>query len=165
MILICQTRHLTVRNDVYSFGVVLLELLTGKRSFNKTRPTKEQSLVYWARPKLKDKKKWLLIIDPRLEDQYLIRAAQKACSLAYYCLSNNHKARPLTTDIVEILEHLQGNCTGDAAITFISPLTGRGSASGGYKKYQSGRRYVRMVSSGGGCRSCNPSCSPGTVAC
>ncbi|GKE49396.1 probable serine/threonine-protein kinase PBL8 isoform X1, partial [Tanacetum coccineum] len=139
MILVCQTGHLTVRNDVYSFGVVLLELLTGRRSVDKTRPTKEQSLVDWARPKLKGKKKWLLIIDPRLEDQYSIRAAQKACSLAYYCLSNNHKARPLTTDIVETLEHLQGNCTGDAAITFISPLTGHGSASGGYTKYQSGR--------------------------
>ncbi|GKE19954.1 probable serine/threonine-protein kinase PBL8 [Tanacetum coccineum] len=153
MILVCQTGHLTVRNDVYRFGVVLLELLTGRRSVDKTRLTKEQSLMDWARPKLKGKKKWLLIIDPRLEDQYSIRAAQKACSLAYYCLSNNHKARPLTTDIAETLEHLQGNCTGDAAITFISPLTGGGSASGGYTKYQSGRsprgngcsEYMMMV--------------------
>ncbi|GJX01934.1 hypothetical protein Tco_0185847 [Tanacetum coccineum] len=54
------------------------------------------------------------------------------------------------TDIVETLEPLQGNCTGDAAITFISPLTGRGSASGGDTEYQSGRRYVWTVSSGGG---------------
>ncbi|GKF73781.1 probable serine/threonine-protein kinase PBL8, partial [Tanacetum coccineum] len=110
------------------FGVVLLELLTGRRPVDKTRPIKEQSLVDWARPKLKDKKKWLLIIDPRLEDQYPIRVAQKSCSLAYYYLSNNHKARPLMTDI------------GDAAITFISPLTGHGSTSGGYTEYQSGRR-------------------------
>ncbi|GKB60070.1 FACT complex subunit SSRP1 [Tanacetum coccineum] len=82
-----------------------------------------------------------LLTGRRLEDQYFIRAAQKACSLAYYCLSNNHKARPLMTDIVETLEPLQGNCTGDAAITFISPLTGYGSASGGYTEYQSGRRH------------------------
>ncbi|GJS94568.1 AP2-associated protein kinase 1 isoform X1 [Tanacetum coccineum] len=133
------TGYLTVRNDVYSFGVVLLELLTGRRSVDKMRPTKEQSLVDWARPKLKDNKKWLLFINPRLEDQYSVRAAQKACSLAYYCLSNNHKARPLTTGIVETLEHLQGNYIGDAAITFISPLTGRGSVSVGYTEYQSGR--------------------------
>ncbi|GKB52656.1 E-beta-farnesene synthase, partial [Tanacetum coccineum] len=133
--------HLTVRNDVYSFGVVLLELLTGRRSVDKTRPTKEQSLVDWARPKLKDKKKWLLSSDPRLEDQYSIRASQKAYSLAYYCLRNNHKARPLMTDIVHTLEPFQGNCTGDAAITFVSPLTGHGSASGRYTEYQSGHRY------------------------
>nr|GEU52409.1 probable serine/threonine-protein kinase PBL8 [Tanacetum cinerariifolium] len=159
------TGHLTVRSDVYSFGVVLLELLTGRKSVDKTRPTKEQSLVDWARPKLKDKKKWLLIIDPRLEDQYSIRAAQKACSLAYYCLSNNPKARPLMTDIVETLEPLQGNCTGDAPITFISPLTGRGSANGGYTEHQTGRRYVQTVSSSGGCRARNPSCSPGPSSC
>ncbi|GJU62697.1 DNA polymerase alpha catalytic subunit [Tanacetum coccineum] len=79
--------HLTVRNDVYSFGDVLLELLTGRRSVDKTRPTKEQSLVDWARPKLKDKKKWLLIIDSRLEDQYSIRAAQKACDTAITFIS------------------------------------------------------------------------------
>ncbi|GJX01933.1 probable serine/threonine-protein kinase PBL8 [Tanacetum coccineum] len=135
---------------------VSFRVVTGRRSVDKTRPTKEQSLVDWARPKLKDKKKWLLSSDPRLEDQYSIRAAQKACSLAYYCLSNNHKARPLMTDIVETLEPFQGNYTGDAAITFISPLTGRGSASGGDTEYQSrcrnsGRHSVSGV------HSCNPS--------
>ncbi|XP_020591638.1 probable serine/threonine-protein kinase PBL8 isoform X3 [Phalaenopsis equestris] len=101
------TGHLTVRSDVYSFGVVLLELLTGRKSIDKTRPCKEQSLVDWVRPKLNDKRKLLQIIDPRLDGQYSVRAAQKACSLAYYCLSQNPKARPLMTDVVETLEPLQ----------------------------------------------------------
>lgn len=101
------TGHLTSRSDVYSFGVVLLELLTGRKSIEKARPSKEQSLVNWARPKLNDKKKLLQIIDPRLEGQYAVRAAQKACSLAYYCLSQNPKARPLMSDVVETLEPLQ----------------------------------------------------------
>ncbi|GJZ71346.1 AP2-associated protein kinase 1 isoform X1 [Tanacetum coccineum] len=34
----------------------------------------------------------------------------------------------------------QSSSKSDAAITFISPLTSRGSASGGYTEYQSGRR-------------------------
>ncbi|GJX55327.1 hypothetical protein Tco_0285224 [Tanacetum coccineum] len=34
------------------------------------------------------------------------------------------------TDIVESLEPFEGNSTGDAPITFISPMTGRGSANG-----------------------------------
>jgi hypothetical protein len=96
---------------VYSFGVVLLELLTGRKSVDKTRPSKEQSLVDWARPKLNDKRR-LQIIDPRLEGQYSVRGAQKACSLAYYCLSHNPKARPLMSDVVETLEPLQGNSSG-----------------------------------------------------
>ncbi|KAH0457429.1 hypothetical protein IEQ34_012744 [Dendrobium chrysotoxum] len=101
------TGHLTSRSDVYSFGVVLLELLTGQKSIDKTRPGKEQSLVDWARPRLNDRKKLLQIVDPNLEGQYSMRAVQKACSLAYYCLSQNPKARPLMSDVVETLEPLQ----------------------------------------------------------
>ncbi|KAL0914885.1 hypothetical protein M5K25_015272 [Dendrobium thyrsiflorum] len=103
------TGHLTSRSDVYSFGVVLLELLTGQKSIDKTRPGKEQSLVDWARPRLNDKKKLLQIVDPNLEGQYSMKAVQKACSLAYYCLSQNPKARPLMSDVVETLEPLQDN--------------------------------------------------------
>ncbi|KAL0285984.1 UNVERIFIED_CONTAM: putative serine/threonine-protein kinase PBL8 [Sesamum angustifolium] len=106
------TGHLTARSDVYSFGVVLLELLTGRKSVDKTRPSKEQSLVDWARPKLNDKRKMLQIIDPRLENQYSVRAAQKACSLAYYCLSQNPKARPLMSDVVETLDLYNPMTTG-----------------------------------------------------
>lgn len=102
------TGHLTAKSDVYSFGVVLLELLTGLKSVDKTRPMKEQSLVDWVRTKLNDKKKLQQLIDPRLEEQYSVRAAQKASSLAYYCLSNNPKARPLMSDVVKTLEPLIG---------------------------------------------------------
>ena len=101
------TGHLTARSDVYSFGVVLLELLTGRKSIDKSRSSREHSLVDWACPKLNDKRRLLQIIDPRLEGQYSVRAAHKACSLAYYCLSQNPKARPLMSDVVETLEPLQ----------------------------------------------------------
>jgi serine/threonine protein kinase len=101
------TGHLTARSDVYSFGVVLLELLTGRRSVDKTRPNREHNLVDWARPLLNDKRRLLQIIDPRLEGQYSMKGAQKACSLAYHCLNQNPKARPLMSDVVETLEPLQ----------------------------------------------------------
>ncbi|XWS72268.1 hypothetical protein CRYUN_Cryun02cG0025500 [Craigia yunnanensis] len=39
------TGHLTAMSDVYSFGVVLLELLTGRRSFDKSRCQREQNLA------------------------------------------------------------------------------------------------------------------------
>src|SRR6185437_6892417 len=42
------TGHLTAKSDVYSFGVVLLELLTGRRSVDRARRPREQSLVDWA---------------------------------------------------------------------------------------------------------------------
>ncbi|MFQ6627737.1 hypothetical protein Gotur_007116 [Gossypium turneri] len=161
--------HLTARSDVYSFGVVLLELLTGRKSVDKTRPSKEQNLVDWARPKLNDKRKLLQIIDPRLENQYSARAAQKACSLAYYCLSQNPKARPLMSDVVETLEPLQ--CTGGSADEVSSSLNSKvtgGSAGpfamGGVPDYRMRLRFSNNVGPGAICRSPNPNCSPGGPA-
>lgn len=150
---------------MYSFGVVLLELLTGRKSVDKTRPNKEQNLVDWARPKLNDKRKLLQIIDPRLENQYPVRAAQKACSLAYYCLSHNPKARPLMSDVVETLEPLQGGTDGPNEISSSSSsliMTGGGPfAMGGVPDYRTRQRLTKNVGPGGICRSPNAHCSPG----
>lgn len=101
------TGHLTPRSDVYSFGVVLLELLTGRKCLDKSRPAREQNLTDWAIPLLKEKKKLLNIIDPRLQGDYPTKAVHKAAMLAYHCLNRNPKARPLMRDIVDSLEPLQ----------------------------------------------------------
>ncbi|CAN7038787.1 hypothetical protein IGI04_005495 [Brassica rapa subsp. trilocularis] len=101
------TGHLTPGSDVYSFGVVLLELLTGRKSLDKSRPTREQNLIDWALPLLKEKKKVLNIVDPRMNCEYPVKSVQKAAMLAYHCLNRNPKARPLMRDIVDTLEPLQ----------------------------------------------------------
>ncbi|KAL0369949.1 UNVERIFIED_CONTAM: putative serine/threonine-protein kinase PBL16 [Sesamum angustifolium] len=104
------TGHLTPRSDVYSFGVVLLELLTGRKSLDKSRPAREQNLTDWAIPLLKEKKKLANIVDPRLGGDYPMKGVQKAAMLAYHCLNRNPKARPLMRDIVDSLEPLQVPC-------------------------------------------------------
>ncbi|XP_077230102.1 serine/threonine-protein kinase RIPK-like [Tasmannia lanceolata] len=101
------TGHLTAKSDVYSFGVVLLELLTGRRSMDKSRPSREQNLVEWARSSLNDTRKLNRIMDPHLEGQFSTKGAQKAAALAYQCLSHNPKSRPLMSSIVETLESIQ----------------------------------------------------------
>ncbi|KAJ7966347.1 Kinase family protein [Quillaja saponaria] len=101
------TGHLTTMSDVYSFGVVLLELPTGKRVMDKTCPSREQSLVEWIRPHLKDQRKLYHIMDPRLEGQFPAKGSQSVAALAYKCLSYHPKPRPTTSYVVKILELLQ----------------------------------------------------------
>ncbi|XP_071710585.1 serine/threonine-protein kinase PBL34-like [Rutidosis leptorrhynchoides] len=100
------TGHLTSKSDVYSFGVVLLEMITGRRSMDKTRPNGEHNLVEWARPYLGERKRFYRLIDPRLEGRFSIRGAQKAAQLATLCLSRDPKARPLMSEVHESLKPL-----------------------------------------------------------
>lgn len=99
--------HLTSKSDVYSFGVVLLEILTGRRSMDKKRPSGEQNLVAWARPYMADKRKLYQLVDPRLELNYSLKGVQKVSQLAYNCLSRDPKSRPTMDEIVKSLTPLQ----------------------------------------------------------
>lgn len=101
------TGHLTSKSDVYSFGVVLLEILTGRRSMDKKRPSGEQNLVTWARQYLSDKRKVYRLIDPRLELNYSIKGVQKASQLVCSCLSKDPKSRPSMDEVVKVLTPLQ----------------------------------------------------------
>ncbi|KAK4257421.1 hypothetical protein QN277_007014 [Acacia crassicarpa] len=101
------TGHLTAKSDVYSFGVVLLEILTGRRSMDKKRPSGEQNLVSWARPYLADKRKLYQLVDPRLELNYSLKGVQKISQLAHSCLSRDPKGRPNMDEVVKALTPLQ----------------------------------------------------------
>ncbi|KAM1024138.1 hypothetical protein ACFX2I_037336 [Malus domestica] len=102
------TGQLTTKCDIYSFGVVLLELLTGKRAMDKSRPKSEQNLIDWAKPYLTSSSRRLrYIMDPRLAGQYSVKGAKEIAHLALQCISMNPKDRPKMPTIIETLESLQ----------------------------------------------------------
>lgn len=115
------TGHLTAKSDVYSFGVVLLEILTGRRSVDKTRPSREQNLVEFARPCLKDPLRLARIMDPALEGQYSASAAHKAALVAYQCLSSSPKNRPDMSAVVQAMEPLL-KLTDDVPLGPVGPV-------------------------------------------
>ncbi|KAK1434240.1 hypothetical protein QVD17_11159 [Tagetes erecta] len=116
------TGHLTSMSDVYSFGVVLLELLTGRRSMDKKRPSREQCLVEWARPLLKDSNNLDRIMDPKLDGQYPVLGAKRAAILASRCLSHTPKCRPTMNEVVKTLEHILE--LDDFPFVYIAPQNG-----------------------------------------
>lgn len=40
--------HLTVKADIYSFGIVLLELITGRKAYDETKPPSQRMLIHWV---------------------------------------------------------------------------------------------------------------------
>uniref|UniRef100_A0A2P2IZU8 non-specific serine/threonine protein kinase n=1 Tax=Rhizophora mucronata TaxID=61149 RepID=A0A2P2IZU8_RHIMU len=100
------TGQLTVKSDVYSFGVVFLELITGRKAIDSTRPHGEQNLVTWVRPLFNDRKKFPTLADPRLQGRYPTRGLYQALAVASMCIQEQAAGRPLIGDIVTALSYL-----------------------------------------------------------
>ncbi|XP_020234637.1 probable serine/threonine-protein kinase PIX13 isoform X2 [Cajanus cajan] len=101
------TGHLYVKSDVYGFGVVLLEMLTGSAALDTNRPTGMHNLVEYAMPSLYDKKKLKQIMDPKMDQQYELRAAFHVAQLILKCLESDPKKRPSMEEVLGTLEKAQ----------------------------------------------------------
>ncbi|CAM8892965.1 hypothetical protein QQ045_024500 [Rhodiola kirilowii] len=100
------TGQLTLKSDVYSFGVVLLEIITGRKAIDNSKPTGEQNLVAWARPLFKDRRKFPQMVDPLLQGQYPFRGMYQALAVAAMCVQEQPNMRPLIADVVTALSYL-----------------------------------------------------------
>ncbi|KAM3410074.1 hypothetical protein ACQJBY_002369 [Aegilops geniculata] len=100
------TGQLTVKSDVYSFGVVFLELITGRKAIDNTKPHGEQNLVAWARPLFKDRRKFPKMADPALQGRFPMRGLYQALAVAAMCLQEQAATRPFIGDVVTALSYL-----------------------------------------------------------
>ncbi|XP_057809927.1 proline-rich receptor-like protein kinase PERK8 [Salvia miltiorrhiza] len=98
---------LTERSDVYSFGVVLLELITGRKPVDKSRPLDAESLVEYARPLLSQAlvtRDFERLVDPRLERQYINSEMFRMIEAAAACVRHSFIKRPKMGQVVRALD-------------------------------------------------------------
>ncbi|WOL04814.1 serine/threonine-protein kinase [Canna indica] len=117
-----RTGEPTLKSDVYSFGVVLLELITGRRVVDTSKPTNEQNLVTWAMPIFRDQKKFPHLADPRLQGEYPAKGLNQAVAVAAMCLQEEASARPLIADVTVALSFLT-TATSDSSQLDPSPAS------------------------------------------
>ncbi|GMN50877.1 hypothetical protein TIFTF001_020030 [Ficus carica] len=93
----------TYQSDVYSFGVVLLELLTGRKAYDRSRPRGEQFLVRWAIPKLHDIDALSRMVDPSLYGAYSMKSLSRFADIISSCIQREPEFRPPISEIVQEL--------------------------------------------------------------
>lgn len=149
-----QDFHLSDKSDVYSFGVVLVEIITGLKVVDFSRPHNEVNLASLAVDRIG---KGLLdeIIDPFLLDPHettTLSSIHKVAEVAFRCLAFHRDMRPSMTEVATELEQLrtnfgENNCTASTELSSCSscgesekPLTGKkvGPKGNGHLKLQTG---------------------------
>ncbi|XP_010539262.1 PREDICTED: protein STRUBBELIG-RECEPTOR FAMILY 8 isoform X2 [Tarenaya hassleriana] len=96
----------TVKSDVYSFGVVMLELLTGRKPLDSSRPRSEQSLVRWATPQLHDIDALSKMVDPALNGMYPAKSLSRFADIIALCIQPEPEFRPPMSEVVQQLVRL-----------------------------------------------------------
>ncbi|KAL1309509.1 hypothetical protein HN51_052199 [Arachis hypogaea] len=151
-----QDFHLSDKSDVYSFGVVLVEIITGLKVVDFTRPHNEVNLASLATDRIGN---GLLdeIIDPFLvpqarSDPWTLSSIHKVAELAFRCLAFHRDMRPSMTEVASELEQLTlttcpsfGDNHNSVASTELSASSSSSSSSNESEKPLSSRTKVGLL--------------------
>ncbi|KAK6937858.1 Leucine-rich repeat-containing N-terminal, plant-type [Dillenia turbinata] len=99
------TGKVSTKVDVYAFGVILMELITGSKSLDETRPEEQKHLVTWFRRLQKNE--IMNLLDPTLHtDEEMFGSISKVSELARHCTAREPYQRPDMGHAVNVLAPL-----------------------------------------------------------
>ncbi|KAK8291810.1 hypothetical protein V6Z11_D06G081400 [Gossypium hirsutum] len=98
-----QSGQITEKADVYSFGVVMVELITGRKAMDISRPKGQQCLTEWARPLL-ESHAIRELVDPRLGNGYVEQEVYGMLQCASFCIRRDPHTRPRMSQVLRMLE-------------------------------------------------------------
>lgn len=96
----------TDQSDVYSFGVIMLELLTGREPYDRSRPRIEQHLVRWASSQLHDINALSRMVDPSISGKYSEKSLSRFADIISRCTQQGPEFRPPMSEVVQDLTRM-----------------------------------------------------------
>ncbi|RCV05576.1 hypothetical protein SEVIR_1G092800v4 [Setaria viridis] len=104
----------TAKGDVYSFGVVMLQLLTGRKPYDRSRARGERHLVPWASPRLHDLAALGKMADPRLGGAPPVRSLSRFADIVGRCVQQEAEFRPAMSQVAQDLRRALEEARGGA---------------------------------------------------
>ncbi|XP_017190598.2 G-type lectin S-receptor-like serine/threonine-protein kinase At1g11410 [Malus domestica] len=92
--------NFSVKSDVYSFGVLLLEIITGRRNYNRNYPHSNLIGYVWD---LWREGKALEIVDPSMGESYHVNEVVRCIQIALLCVQEFAADRPTMSAVVFML--------------------------------------------------------------
>ncbi|XP_043695340.1 receptor protein kinase TMK1-like [Telopea speciosissima] len=101
------TGRVTTKADVFSFGVVLMELITGRKALDDSRPDDSMHLVTWFRRMHINKDTFRNSIDPTINpNEETLASISTVAELSGHCTAREPHQRPDMGHVVNVLSSL-----------------------------------------------------------